>query len=444
MFILIVLGLIGTFVIQVPAESAGNLAGYHLWLENVAQPQTGFWYPVLSYTGLFDVFHSPWFLGAGALLIVNIIICSLNRFRRMRVNSSLSTTKESEGFYKTEAERIELSAISINAEAVRLLTEMLKKHHYSIRTKNVSDDIYLVADKNRYSPLGTYLIHLSIVLLIAGFLIGSFLGFRDNSLIVTEGATQDIGYNTGLSLHLNSFVDEYWPDGSPKDYRSDIVLYKNNREVEKGIIWVNHPLNYQGVRIYQSFFGPAVQMQIRDSSGKILFRGNIALDETFEDHPYRRPLGVLSLTQEGYVLYIMGQSTTVKDNILENGQIGLGVYKIGSSVSLFSAKIDQGTTYSAENLEFTYLQNARFSGFQVSKDPGSNLIWTASGLFILGLILVFYFPRRRLWGFIQANPEKGYNLWLRSGPERKFGLTSEFQNLVKEIKHKLASKQNTN
>ena len=69
---------------------------------------------------------------------------------------------------------------------------------------------------------------------------------------------KDIGYGTGLRLELKSFTDEYWNDGTPKDYRSEINLLVNDQYVINGTVRVNHPLVYKGMRIHQSFFGPAV------------------------------------------------------------------------------------------------------------------------------------------------------------------------------------------
>ena len=52
--------------------------------------------------------------------------------------------------------------------------------------------------------------------------------------------------------------------------------------------------------------------------------------------------------------------------------------------------------------EYTFKGTREFSGITVRRDPGSTLIWVATGLFLLGLALTFYTPRRRLWGKIAA------------------------------------------
>ncbi len=52
--------------------------------------------------------------------------------------------------------------------------------------------------------------------------------------------------------------------------------------------------------------------------------------------------------------------------------------------------------------EYTFLGRREFSGITVRRDPGSTVIWIATGLFLVGLMLTFYTPRRRLWGKITS------------------------------------------
>src|SRR3989304_2712577 len=50
--------------------------------------------------------------------------------------------------------------------------------------------------------------------------------------------------------------------------------------------------------------------------------------------------------------------------------------------------------------EYTFEGQREFAGLTVRRDPGSTFIWVATGVFLLGLALTFYTPRRRLWGKI--------------------------------------------
>jgi cytochrome c biogenesis protein len=52
--------------------------------------------------------------------------------------------------------------------------------------------------------------------------------------------------------------------------------------------------------------------------------------------------------------------------------------------------------------QYIFKGTREFSGITVRRDPGSMFIWVATGLFLVGLALTFYTPRRRLWGKIAA------------------------------------------
>ncbi len=52
--------------------------------------------------------------------------------------------------------------------------------------------------------------------------------------------------------------------------------------------------------------------------------------------------------------------------------------------------------------EYEYGGKREFTGITARRDPGTTFIWLGTGLLLLGLMLTFYTPRRRLWGKIVA------------------------------------------
>ena len=69
--------------------------------------------------------------------------------------------------------------------------------------------------------------------------------------------------------------------------------------------------------------------------------------------------------------------------------------------------LSPGEPVQAGGYEYTFEGRREFAGIVVRRDPGSTLIWIATGVFLLGLALTFYTPRRRLWGKI-ANGEAAF------------------------------------
>lgn len=381
-----------------------------------------------------DMFHSWWFLGAGALLTLNIFVCSVNRWSNIRNSLNGGAIKQKDTFYTTGNSRAEISAVPQgHAEAAKIPGKVLRQHGYRVRVENDKDHTYIAADKNRYFRLGTYVSHLSLILLVLAYILGSYLGFRNLDFTIAEGETREIGYNTGLAVKLISFVDEYYPDNTPKDYRSEVILYENGQEVRQAQVRVNYPLSYKGVRIYQSFFGSAVRMQIRQGD-IILFQGNVPLDNVIESQGIQRYVGFIEMPGTGLTIRLIGSAVNASDPMIPRGQLAVDMRQNGTQVGLKLAQ--KGVPVTINDTEFTYQADTRFSGFQVSSDPANVFIWIASSLFILGISLVFYFPYRQIWVLSKSQTAGNTQMLIRMGAAKGFN-ASELESLAKEIRKNL-------
>jgi cytochrome c biogenesis protein len=375
-----------------------------------------------------NIFHSWIFILFGTLLMVNLIVCSINRWPNIRYILRGGKVKQAEGFFSNGANCAEIKNVTSTTKEIAPAAEkVLNRLGYRIRTENENDTVCIAADKNRFFKLGTYLNHLSLVLFVLAYLLGGYLGFQSNNFVIAEGNTLDVGNNTQLSLKLVSFTVEYYTDGTPKDYRSQVILFDNGNQVKDELVRVNHPLIYKGIRFYQAFFGPAAKIQV-NKGGSILFDGNIALEP---------------VTSQGMALSAgtleLGDGTTIRlvtsaGMGMSRGQLALGVQQNGKELARGLAQ--KGTPLNIGGLDITYKEDSQFSGFQVSRDPANALIWIASGLFMTGLILVFYFPHRQIWILLQ--PVKGgkSRILLRMGPA-KTDVSPELINLTALIENEV-------
>ena len=322
--------------------------------------------------------------------------------------------------------QIQLSSL----EAGDIVEKILHSHGYRVR-RSTSDSINLAADKNRYFRLGTYLSHLSLILFVAAFLIGFHFGFRDTNFAVNEGETRQVGHNTDLSLKLVSFIYEQYDNGMPKDYRSQVVLYENGQQVRETLIRVNHPLYYKGTRFYQSFFGTAAKMEIRDENGQTVFGNSVPLNALSEDPRYSQ--GYIDLPAQGFSIRFI-VSSIADDQMIPAGTLAVGIIQNGQQINLKLVQKDTPTVING--LEFTFQDLVKYSGFQISRDPTNAIIWIASALFIIGICAVFYFPHRQVWVLCRSEKE-GSRLLVRSLGRAGFDTTTDLNNLVKEIKNRL-------
>lgn len=131
------------------------------------------------------------------------------------------------------------------------------------------------AGKVAFSRLGIPFVHLGVSIMIIGALLGAMLGF-DADIHIVEGETVDevplVGkgetINLGFSVRLDRFYMDFYDDGTPKTYRSDLTFMKGGRVIFQGPLFVNHPISLEYLRFCQSGY-----MTTGGDSGHTAVRG---------------------------------------------------------------------------------------------------------------------------------------------------------------------------
>ncbi len=102
--------------------------------------------------------------------------------------------------------------------------------------------------RKRLKGFGEVLVHLGFLLIFAGFVGGSALGYR-NSVVLEEGQTLPVK-GMGISVKLQSFDVVQSPQGRPLDTISDLAVFVDGRRVAEGKVRTNHPLIKGSTVIY--------------------------------------------------------------------------------------------------------------------------------------------------------------------------------------------------
>jgi len=418
--------LAGTLLDQAAPSVVADKQAYAQWLEE-ARGRYGVWTDVFNFLQLFNVFHTLWFKLLIGLLTTNIIICSLNRWKGVWATAFQNRIRMGDAFFDHSRYRAQLDAampMNVAAERVR---RALSRSRYRVATEVEEESVAVYADRNRFSRFGTFLAHLSIVMILAGTVIGGMWGFKDSEFIVPEGTTREVGNGTNLSVGLEHFADEYWLEGPPKDFRSELVIYENGVEVKRGIVRVNSPLSYKGVRFHQAFFGQSAVINVKDEAGEVLYNDTLPL--AWQTTEGGRPVGSFALPGRDLGVYVIGPESGVDDPLVPAGEMRLELYRQNSDRLVATENISQGKTKNVAGLDFTFEREKRFTGLQVVKDPGVNIIWAASTLMVVGLVAMFYFPHRRLWALCKRRPDGSTEVRLGMTAQRDMSLSGEFNSL---------------
>ena len=391
----------------------GALLGTVIPQQVEAEAFSGRLYPALrtlfEALQLFDVYHSIWFVLLLLLLAVNLIACSLKRFpaawRQMR-GGLPADRPDHVASLPPDLQRD--SALPPLEAAERLETRLRKLCGRATRTQTYRG-ICLAGEKGAFSRLGVYVVHLGILLLIAGGLAGAVWGLKGH-VEIAEGGTADRLHLAGgkgqrplgFQIRCDRFVVEHYESGAPKLFRSDLVFLRDGKIQMKGALLVNHPLDFGGLRFYQSSYGrlPGGRQTLSwTQGGNPAGRREIQPGDRFELPDGAGKVEVLRVEGD-----LMRMGPAVKISVTDGKrelqfwiferirQIKAANPGILEHVPVMNPGIFPPWLFLLERTGERY-----FTVLQAAHDPGIPVAALGAGLVLGGLIIVFFFSHRRFW-----------------------------------------------
>jgi len=423
------LSLIGTLLVQAPAGMTADPGAYTAWVASIHSKYGG-WTPVFDKLGFFSVFTSIWFKAITVLLTTSVLACSINRAPRLWKIAFHPRTRMGETFFTHAALRANILVPTGPDTAMDDVREVLKSHRFRTITDPDDNGLNLYADRFRWGPFGTVVAHISFVVILLGFFLSATTGFKDTQFVAPVGSKVQVGHGTGLTIEAKSFNDAYYPDGSPSDYASDLVVYKNGVAVDRQTVRVNHPLTWNGVSFYQSFFGTAAAMKVTDAAGKTLYADAAALQWQSDDG--KHSIGQFDMKANGLNVYVIVAASGQPDPNIKAGQVELEIHQNGADAPIATQVVDQGKPTTIAGVTYTFERTRQFTGLIVARDPGAMWVWVGSTLLVLGLFLVFFFPHRRVWVRIRKT-SGGTEILCASTMKRDLAFEPQFHQLVTDI-----------
>ncbi len=428
--------LAGTLLDQVPASVASDPTAHARWLDGL-RGRYGVFTDVMDRAQLFNVFGSIWFRGLIALLVANIIVCTINRWPSIRSQVFTPRVRMNPAYFDRARVGASFNVTLDTPVAAAAVKKGLRRAGYRALTDD-GESVAMYADRFRLSRLGTFLTHLSLVLILVGAIMGTLFGWKDDQFIVAEGTTQPVPLAKNISVKLEQFEDEWYPDGAPKDYSSQLVIYDNGKEVKTGTTRVNSPLVYKGIAFNQSFYGQVAILQVKDASGNEIMNQSVPLAWTSTSG--NRPIGFVDVPNTDYKAYIVGPEPGTYDQAVPLGGVRLELYgKEGNLVDIKDLQRNQDVQ--SNGLTFRFLREGRFTGLKVVKDPGVNIVWIASALMVIGLVMVFWFPHRRMWALVSPRADGGAEVRLAAASQRDLGLEKDFEQVTAKVRRALSRRQ---
>ena len=445
---LAVAGLIGTVVPQLPGFALHNPAAYademamlHQRYESLsvlglhAGPVM---VDVFERLGFFRIFSAPWFILLLTMLVVSIVVCTLDRTPRLWRSVRVVKAAQPAAFFDLRLEERARFA-DVEGRAVDELTGVLRGRRFRVRRLAAGEEgspsdgaVHLYADRNRYFKMATLFTHLGLILFLAGGAVTVAFGF-ETVLFVGQGQTapvQPVGTPGNMLVKNISFEAPTRPDGSFIDFRTDLAVYQNGDQIARKTIRVNDPLEIDGWVFHQNTFGPAAVLEIRDRFGALVWDGPVLLAGELAG----RPQGFITVPGSDLGLLLVLDRTTdgipllALTGLLPSGDGGEAEIAFVRGLGLGATSDPAATGGFAVN----WREASSFTGMVVKRDPGQVWIWVAYLSLISGLVLTFYFPRRRVWARLD-----GDRLSLALTADRYVNAEREFEALLDDLAARL-------
>ncbi len=270
--------LIGVLVPQVPEAMRGNRAAITVWLDS----ERGTFGPLtdpMYRLGFFEVFHAKWFLAALGFLVVNVSVCTFNRWAPTFRNVFHPNHRVPESFFDRAHNRATLDGV-----APSVLVRALKRMRFRIQAEERDGATYVFADRYPWTQLATFISHLALILFISGGLVTWFTGFS-TEIFAGAGTTTPVfavSNPNQLQVRVDDAIGKFGAQGNPLDFRTRLTIFKNGQQVAQGTTTVNDPFKYGGYRFHQiAFFPWGAELKIREvATGNTVFHETFSLEES--------------------------------------------------------------------------------------------------------------------------------------------------------------------
>lgn len=359
--------------------------------------------------GLDHIYRTWWFLFLLLILGVSLVGCTITRQFPILKNSK-------DYYFKKEKKSFLNLPFFVKIENIYYLKEIIllkiqKLNFYIYQNENL-----VYGYKGLVGRISPILVHLSLIIILIGSLIGAFQNFKAQE-VLPKGELFHIqnpirvGWFTQLP-DVNIRVNDFWVEYEKKkihQFYSNLSIVDNyGNEIKEQTISVNNPLRYQNIDIYQSDWNLL----------------GIRLEKIGEKKIYEFPLFSLNKTAKSWI-------TWVKDS---DQNYSLLFDQLKQTFLLYDERgnfLKESKLGEIINKEYKISDILPSTGLLIKYDPSIGIIYFGFGLLMITTGLS-YLPYTQIWIFHNSK-----NSWIGGITNRgKIQVEIEFENLIRYIENK--------
>ena len=340
------------------------------------------WKVILTW-GLNHVYSTWWYLSLLVLFGSSLTACTFTR--------QLPALKAARKWkYYQQPRQFEKLALSteLATGSIKSLIPLLEQQNYRV----FQQDNAVYARKGIIGRIGPIIVHAGMLIVLAGSIWGIFTGFFAQEMIasgntfqirniIESGPLSTAQIPTDWSLKVNRFWIDYIDNGTIDQFYSDLsVIDDRGRELKRDTIYVNHPLRYDGVTVYQTNWAiAAVRVQLNNSP---IFQLPMAKLDTISGGNI---WGTWVPTKPDLSSGVSLLAKDLQGTVLVYDQTGelANAVRIGQSIKI-------------NGVDLKLVDLIGSTGLQIKADPGVPIVYTGFGLLMLGVVMS-YFSHSQIW-----------------------------------------------
>jgi cytochrome c biogenesis protein len=397
------------------------------------------WFLRLGFT---DVYHAWWFTSLLGLLCVNSLTCFYKRFPGVWRSMQQDKVGITLAFIKNMKQQAEIPVANAKEPVAQRMLEYFVSKGYRVLAKNEPGEVTLYATKGVMGRVGAHMAHLSATVIIFGGLLGTYYGFQEFGVCL-EGQTYHIPRGN-FDLKVDKFWIDYHENGSVKSYNSTLTVLEGGQPAVTKTISVNDPLVYKGIWFYQSSYGDSwdqvevARLNIKDkATDKVLktidlewqkehavpdLKLKVAVTDFVADFAFN------STEKKVFSKTVEHANPAIKLAIHERDAVAATPWIFQQFPDLFEIKDSQ------YQFELVGYKPKKFTGLQIAKNPGINIVWTGCTMIVVGITLSSFIFHRRVWAKIIPAQDGGVTVHI-GGTTHKSNIDfqKEFRKLTEKV-----------
>ena len=399
--VIALLSIIGTVIPQGNAEE--------FYLHSYSEPMA----KIILACDFDKVYSAWWYVLLSVLLLINLFFCSVNRFKTVFEKSFNDPDLEP---------RVKNYESWIRVKEDLSIFEKLKIKNYK-KTQIDGKDVYYKFDGN-IGHMGSWLTHLSLIIIILAFGYGRYQGFEEFVQGV-PGTVMELEHSD-YKIRVDQYDVLFREDFTVDQYITSLsILDKDGKEVEKGIAMVNQPFRFKDFNVYQNSTGWAYDALLyKDGKlveDKLMYKGDVFVAQDkkialqfadfypdFDEKSMMKPRTKSPFLHHPVSLYAL---------FYDGLRVDMGLNHIGDPIEW-------------EDYTFLIKDPQMFTLVQVARDPATPFALAGAALLIIGLFLAFYINPREI-----ILVKDGENSYLRIKQAKNDKLHSKkYDKIIEEIK----------